>query len=522
MAPPLPPYPQITRAMLRQSLLDRLNSAQFWGNPAELNGYINEALTVWQAMARYWKQAVTFDTHLDGAGNSQFFYDLRTEVPQLSQNSTDAQLLSQIEYHLIEPQSGIPSAPTWAGTSMFPQDAYTDALTRRRDRFLLDTASVIGHYSATGVVAGSPRVVLPPSIIDVRRLAFQSTLAPSVGAVSTAGTPVVWVSGAFFATDGSWNGKPITINGVGYTINNVLGPTLLALTTSAGTQAAVPYLYGGPPVLVYAALWRDDEFAANAFDQGWMTTPGLPTPAVWSMAVTQPYTVQLIPPPGDAGALDLLAIAQGPQLNPAAGVALGTPDNYAWAIKYGAMADILSQDGPGLDLQRAAYCEARYQEGVQLCRTMPSVLNASINGNSALLDSVFNFDTYSTDWHNTVGTPQFLGLAGQTLLATSCVPDPANPVGIGLDVVVNAPVPTNDSAPLGITADQAERIVDEAQHIAIFKSGGAEFAASLALHKGFVQYAKMYRDRSLAQAPFWPAMSGSDQLEFQQNMVTMQ
>jgi hypothetical protein len=447
MASPLPAYPAITRGTLRQSLLDRLDSAQFWSVP-ELNIYLSEALTCFQAHARYWKQRVTFNTHLDGAGNSQLFYDLTQEIPQLAQTSTDAQLLSQIEYHLIEPQSGIPAAPAWAGTAMFPADAYTDALTRRRDRFLLDTHSVIGHFSATGVSAGSSRVVLPSSIIDVRRVAF-------LDATNT-----------------------------------------------------------------YTNLWRDDEFAANAFDTSWGTTVGTP-PTTYSVISTPPYTLALIPPPGDVGSLDLLAIAQGPPLNPAVGIVLGTPDNYAWAIKYGAMADLLSQDGAGRDLQRAAYCEMRYQEGVQLCRIMPTVVNAAINENSTQLDSVFNFDAYSVNWHNTVGIPQFLGLAGQTMLATSCVPDPANPVGIALDVVVNAPIPTDDGTPLGITADVAEVLVDYAQHAAIFKSGGAEFQASLALHQGFVKFTKMYRDRSLAQAPYWPAMSSSDQLEFEQNMVIL-
>ena len=448
MASPLPTYPQITRATLRSSLLDRLNNAEFWITD-ELNAYIGEALTLWQAHARYWRQAVTFDTHLDGGGNSQFFYDLTEEFPQLAQTSTDAQLLSLIQYQLLEPQSGTPSAPTWAGTDMFPQDAYTDALTRRRDRFLLDTASVIGHYTANGVTAGSPRVLLPSSLIDVRRCAY-------LGATGQ-----------------------------------------------------------------YTNLWRDDEFAAAAFSSGWMTTTGA-TPTTYSPSVTPPYTLQLIPPPGDEGSLDLLAIAQGAPLNPAAGVVLGTPDNYAWAIRYGAMADLLSQDGPGRDLQRAAYCEARYKEGVDLCRIMPTVVNGAINGNVAQLDSVFNFDAYSVNWHNTVGTPQFLGLAGQTLLATSCVPDPANPVSIGLDVVVNAPVPSDDITPLGLTADQAEAIVNEAQHISIFKSGGAEAQNSLALHKSFVAYAAQYRKQSLARAPYWPAMSGSDSLEMSQNMVISQ
>ena len=271
----------------------------------------------------------------------------------------------------------------------------------------------------------------------------------------------------------------------------------------------------------YTQLWRDDEFAAAAFANSWMTTSGIPTPTVYSVSVTPPYTVQLMPAPGDAGSLDLLAIAQGAPLDPATGVILGTPDNYAWAIKYGAMADLLSQDGPGRDLQRAAYCEARYQEGVQLCKIMPTVINGSINGNVAQLDSVLNFDAYSVNWHNTVGIPRFLGLAGQTLLATSCVPDPAGTRSgsASISIVINAPVPTDDGFPLGITADQAEVIVDEAQHIAIFKSGGAEFQNSIALHKNFVAYAKQFRQQSLARGAYWPAMSGSDQLELSQRAV---
>jgi hypothetical protein len=82
-------------------------------------------------------------------------------------------------------------------------------------------------------------------------------------------------------------------------------------------------------------------------------------------------------------------------------------------------------------------------------------------------------------------------------------------------------VPTDDVTPLGITADQAEVIVDEAQHISIFKSGGAEAKASIALHQNMVKQAALYRARSLAQAPYWPAMSGSVNLEFTQRPVSV-
>jgi hypothetical protein len=442
--PLLPVYPSVTRATLRGGLKGRLNSAIFWSD-AELNLYLQEALTCWQAFSRYFRSRATVTTHTDGAGNYQFFYDLAQELPQLEYTVTDSQILSLIEYHLLELQSGIPSNPAWQGTEMWAQGHYTGSLERRRNRFLLDSQAVVQHFISAAVSAGSPRVTFPASLIDVRRVA--------------------WVDA----------------NGV------------------------------------YTVLWRDDEFAANAYSQSWASSLALPAPLAYSVAVAQPFTLQFLPPPGDAGSLDVLAIAQGPPLNPVTGVILGIPDNYAWAVKWGALADLLSEDGPGRDLERAQYCEQRYREAVQLAKIMPTAINAAIGENATQFDTVFNLDAYNSSWHNTNGTPLVLALAGQNILATSCVPDGA--YGIGLDIVGNCPVMTDDVTPVLISADIADLIVDEAEHIAEFKEGGAEFAASMPLHTNFINQATLYRNRSLAQAHYWPDMSGANQLEFQQRMV---
>lgn len=61
------------------------------------------------------------------------------------------------------------------------------------------------------------------------------------GTVTTNGTTVYWASGNAFYHGGAWNGGTITINGTNYTISSVLSPYALTLTTSAGTQASVPY-----------------------------------------------------------------------------------------------------------------------------------------------------------------------------------------------------------------------------------------------------------------------------------------
>jgi len=169
MASVLPVYPAVTLESLITALQARLNNSQFWGKD-ELRAYVLEAMTVFQAMARYWRKRCVFPSHLDAAGNSQFFYALNNEIPELSFNATDAGILSYLQFALLEKQSGQPVNPPWQGSDQFPQSAYLTAIEQRRNRFLLDTASVLEHHSAVGVVAGSSRVTLPDSIIDVRRV----------------------------------------------------------------------------------------------------------------------------------------------------------------------------------------------------------------------------------------------------------------------------------------------------------------------------------------------------------------
>ena len=54
-----------------------------------------------------------------------------------SYNVTDLQLLTEIEYQLIEP----PSGATWTGSEMFTVQDILTALQRRRDQFLNETGT---------------------------------------------------------------------------------------------------------------------------------------------------------------------------------------------------------------------------------------------------------------------------------------------------------------------------------------------------------------------------------------------
>jgi hypothetical protein len=77
--------------------------------------------------------------------------------------------------------------------------------------------------------------------------------------VNTSGTAVTLILGSPFITNGTWNGRTITINGVNYVISSVASTTTLTLTTSAGTQTGVTYLVGYASVQVGLTMSNDPQ-----------------------------------------------------------------------------------------------------------------------------------------------------------------------------------------------------------------------------------------------------------------------
>lgn len=245
-------------------------------------------------------------------------------------------------------------------------------------------------------------------------------------------------------------------------------------------------------------LWRDDEFAVNAYNPGWQQSPTDP-PDVYCIATTPPCSIQVAPGPLNDGTLELCSVKSGTTLD-ASGVLLGVPDDLAWGVKWGALADLLMGDGPGLDPQRAAYCEQRYQEAVQLAMLMPSLLLAQVNDEAIDSGSIFDADAFMPDWRATLGSPAFAAMVGRNLLALANCPDGI--YGLTLDLVVNMPVPVADADKVQIGRDMLDTLLDEAQHIAAWKMGGQEFQLTMALHQSFVKAAGEQNAR-IRQAAFY-------------------
>lgn len=215
-----------------------------------------------------------------------------------------------------------------------------------------------------------------------------------------------------------------------------------------------------------------------------------------------PISIEFNPMPANSGRLDLLLVEAGATLDPATGngTLLGIPDDFAAAIKWGAMADLLAKDGPGRDYPRALFCERRYRMYVVAAQLFGHLIGASINGRSVQFNRIDQLDTGRPTWQSRSGRAEVLGWAGMNLLAIAY--PPASACQLELDLVRNAPIPSSGSAYLQVGKEQLEIILGYAAHLSMFKIAGSEFAASTHLADNFFEAATEYNVRLAESAPF--------------------
>ena len=435
------------------------------GSAVELNQYIVQAVRAWQAYTSSYRQRAVFNT---SAGVP--FYDLNTVLAPacMARTVTDREIVTLVLAQLLEP----PLAAGWTGSGMFTFSAIMAAIQARLNRFLGDTGVECNELILpAGVAPPVDRINLPDTVLDVRRAAW----------VSSTGTALTWDQ-----IPDLWDDIPGLWDDIGQTSYGV------------------------------STLWRDDQWAMQAFQPGGLQSPTDP-PVVYGLATLPPSSLQVFPPPASPGLLDLLVVSTGAQVGttPAAvfgsPVTLNLPDCLAWAVAFGAMSDLLSNDSPARDPARAAYCEARYQEAVGLAKMppspSPSVMLTAVNGVPIWTGSVFEMDAFLASWQVTQGQPGFGGMCGRNLMGFGPVPDDV--YGISADVVSNIPVPAADGDFLQVDRGSLDAVIDYAQHLASFKLGGAEFAASEGLYKNFLAAAGVENGRLKNQAFYQQAMLGT-------------
>lgn len=318
----------------------------------------------------------------------------------------------------------------------------------------------------------------------------------------------------------TWNGTSQftlsdVINAIQRRRNQFLSDTGIVLTHS--TQAASPppisretltdtiidirrcAWLGASPFSYYKTMWREDEQSMTYSDLQWENTSG--TPNSYSVMAPPPLQLQVNPPPIASGTFDLVTVNSGANLTEGgAATILGIPDDLTPAIKWGALADLLGIDGQARD-SRANFCETRYQQFVQLARMLPLVVHAELNGVATIPTTLDDLDMGIADWQNMVGSPSYLALSGWSLAALCSVPD-SGTYSLTLDVVAKAPIPAADGVYVQIGREQIDMLLDYAEHLALFKVGGAEFAVTDRQSSNFLLQSITYNQRLAASARY--------------------
>jgi len=240
-------------------------------------------------------------------------------------------------------------------------------------------------------------------------------------------------------------------------------------------------------------LYREDSWTMRSFQR--TAFQPSPYPSYYSFDPTLQPSITWYPPSQNVGSFEILYVPQGPSIGGASPITLtGCPDDYCWAIKYGALAELLGQDAEVRDPDRAAYCEQRYQMGVELAKLSIAVQGAYYQGSPLFLISTFEADHHLRGWVNqTPGAPNYGIVEGRCTIAFDTDVTPVS--GITLDVVRNFPVPSTDGAYLQVPTDVLDAILDYAQHTASFKMGGYEFGATIRMYSNFVTKAGQYNEK---------------------------
>lgn len=254
----------------------------------------------------------------------------------------------------------------------------------------------------------------------------------------------------------------------------------------------------------FTLLFKTDQFALTAVEPTWFTAPGTPTD--FTVVLNTPLMIQLAPPPAANGTLHLITVNSGPTLNPASSpTILPIPDDLAWVVKFGALADLFGQDGPGKDVDRADYCESRWKEGCALGRIYNAVRFGYQNGAPAFVDSLADLDAFYPNWMNSAAGPtQNIAVSG-TVLAVN--PPPTSGLTITFDIMPKMPLPAAGGDFIQVGKEVVDALIDYAQHLAMVKEGIVELTATQDQYKNLVRIAAITNDRLRANNEDFDALS---------------
>lgn len=114
------------------------------------------------------------------------------------------------------------------------------------------------------------------------------------------------------------------------------------------------------PAGAISSLARGDKFQAD------LLAPNSLRPIMYDDHYGGSRRIELFPTPQTDGTIGIVyaCVLELLNFNPAVPDIFDIPDDFIPYITYGVLEDMFAKEGRGRDLARAAYCRARYDEGV--------------------------------------------------------------------------------------------------------------------------------------------------------------
>jgi len=248
---------------------------------------------------------------------------------------------------------------------------------------------------------------------------------------------------------------------------------------------------------LWSRLERSDEIGGYGWQFGWPASPALPL--AFSVGVTPPFTLQLIPPNANTGNLDLILTQCAPYAFIGSPQTLGVPDDATFALSWGILASILGQDSQSRDYARADYALARWNMALEILKTYPLVMQVGLGQSQIQPATMQGLDAWRPSWRNEApAQPDTFAVVGRNMIALATTPNAA--YNAEADCIVNSPASGSGSATISIPGDIVTALLDNGTHLACFKMGGDEFQATLGMYRNFTMVAQEYASRERAEA----------------------
>jgi hypothetical protein len=428
----------------------------------ELTIYISQSLRMFNALCWQWRTDFQYNSpnlwnslgSLTGSPRLRTLYD------------TDA--YTEMEYMLFEP----PSGQTWTGTIQFQITDLSQALQRRRDEMLQVSNCNQSLLTSIPLVPNTIRTLLPDSVIDVPRVRYMALDATTSGSAASGASAITVGSTAGIQVGDFVSGINIsywaTVIGIGTNSVSISIPT-------TGIVSGIVNFYS-PTV-----LYRDDT-VAQEFYEAPLYQLAAGTPQTFSLSSEPPLSWDVDIPPDQAGVYEAIVLQSGAPFNPPTPTLLNIPDDFAWVLEWGALADLLGRESEATDRERSSYAMKRYQDGLQLFLKTPWIELGKVNGAAVSIDSIYSMDRYDVNWDaNPQGFGPVIVAGGVDLIAA--------PVGqgIGCTVLGNAPVPSSLSDYVQVSRSDWNTVILLAQSRACWKMGGSSFQEALDLERQAIQ-----------------------------------